>query len=521
MRAKTFYKIDSLRGDPRSEARKPKKNSVLLGQVFTPSQIADEMSQKLLEGRPATSLAILDPCVGPGTFLSALKRSGKLTRSDKIVAFDVDEAMIEQAVKVSKVLSRAQIYAEDFLVASSEHLYDLAILNPPYIRQEWIALKQLYRSEFNNTWAVDVPGTSNLYVYFLTKVIQLLKPGGKFSCIVYDSWQSTRYGQWLLSFIGKTCKNVEFHPVRQQPFDGHLIDAVIIYGTRKAASEEEDRDTIEMERPSLFSGLKGFLPIERLFSTRRGLRLKQADFFLCELAEFEGRGAVPFVKKLPGHKGFSIPSDHNEGALLISQYGSNAALLRELKRRLKLAEQNPEQNVSILTWYKERPSAWFSHGTPPKAPIIFNYYLRNRPRHINNDRIFSDNFYGLTPLSESTPLSAWIAVLNSTATCVEILSHARNQGSGLAKVQLFEYRKAAVLNVAELGSRDQRMLSKLGERLLLGCEDPSAVIKEIDDAIHKIAGHASLKQKSLMGSLQDTIAASRMPRLGRDHMVTA
>ena len=519
MRAKTYYKLDPSTGDPRSDARKPKENAVRLGQVFTPSQIADEMSIKLLQGRAATPLSILDPCVGPGTFLSALKRTGKLTNSDRLVAFDVDAAMVEQAMKVSNAPSRAQILAEDFLMAPSKQLYDLAILNPPYIRQEWIAEKQRYRHEFNKQWDIDVPGTSNLYVYFLAKVIQLLKPGGRFACIVYDSWQSTRYGQWLLAFIGKTCRDVEFHPVHQQPFDGHLIDAVVIYGTRRSEVEEGDQETIVMRRSSPFSGLKGFLPIERLFATRRGLRLKQADFFLCELAEFEAKGAVPFVKKLPGHKGFSIPNDHSEGALLVSQYGSNAALLRELKRRLKLAEQNPEQNVSILTWYRERPSVWFTHAMPPSAPIIFNYYLRNRPRHINNNRVFSDNFYGLTPLSESTPLTAWMAVLNSSAACVEILSRARNQGSGLAKVQLFEYRQAAILNVADLGSRDQRILSKLGEKLLLGCADPSAVIAEIDDAIHDIAGHASLKRKSLIETLQDTVAASRMPKPTREHVV--
>jgi adenine-specific DNA-methyltransferase len=519
MRAKTYYKLDPSTGDPRSDARKPKDNAVRLGQVFTPSQIADEMSLKLMEGRAPTPISILDPCVGPGTFLSALKRTGKLTASDKLVAFDVDAAMVEQAIKVLKVSSRAQIVAEDFLIAPSKQLYDLAILNPPYIRQEWIAEKQRYRHEFSKQWDLDVPGTSNLYVYFLAKVIQLLKPGGKFACIVYDSWQSTRYGQWLLAFIGRTCRDVEFQTVQQQPFDGHLIDAVVIYGTRRPEADEGDQEAIVMRRSSPFSGLKGFLPIERLFVTRRGLRLKQADFFLCELAEFEDRGAVPFVKKLPGHKGFNIPNNHSEGALLVSQYGSNAALLRELKRRLKLAEQNPEQNVSILTWYKERPSAWFTHGTPPKAPIIFNYYLRNRPRHINNNRIFSDNFYGLTPLVESAPLAAWIAVLNSSAACVEILSRARNQGSGLAKVQLFEYRQAAILNVADLGSRDQQILSKLGEKLLLGSADPTAVIAEIDNAIHDLAGYASLKRKSLIETLQDTVAASRMPKPARERVV--
>lgn len=519
MRAKTYYKLDPSTGDPRSDARKPKDNAVRLGQVFTPSQIADAMSVKLLQERAATPLSILDPCVGPGTFLSALKRTGKLTNSDKVVAFDIDTAMVEQAKKVSKNLSRAQIIDEDFITAPVKQLYDLAILNPPYIRQEWIAEKQRYRAEFNRQWDIDVPGTSNLYVYFLTKVIQLLKPGGRFACIVYDSWQSTRYGQWLLAFIGRTCRDVEFHPMHQQPFEGHLIDAVVIYGTRRAEDEEADPDAIVMRRSSPLSGLKGFLPIDRLFATRRGLRLKQADFFLCELAEFEDKGAVPFVKKLSGHKGFSIPKDHTEGALLVSQYGSNAALVRELKRRLKLAEQNPEQNVSILTWYKERPSAWFTHATPPSAPIIFNYYLRNRPRHINNNRIFSDNFYGLTPLSESGLLDAWMAVLNSSSACVEILARARNQGSGLAKVQLFEYRQAAILNVADLGSRDQKTLSRLGEKLLSGCADPFAVIAEIDDAIHSIAGHASLKRKSVIETLQDTVAASRMPKPTHEHVV--
>jgi hypothetical protein len=88
------------------------------------------------------------------------------------------------------------------------------------------------------------------------------------------------------------------------------------------------------------------------------------------------------------------------------------------------------------------------------------------------------------------------------------------------KVQLFEYRQAAILNVADLGPRDQRILSKLGEKLLLGYEEPAAVIAEIDNSIHDIAGHAVLKRKRLMETLQDTVAASRMPKPAHEHMVT-
>jgi hypothetical protein len=58
----------------------------------------------------------------------------------------------------------------------------------------------------------------------------------------------------------------------------------------------------------------------------------------------------------------------------------------------------------------------------------------------------------------------------------------------------------------------------LGDKLVLGCEDPSAVIAEIDNAIHDIAGHASLKRKSLMEILQNTVAASRMPKPACEHL---
>jgi hypothetical protein len=55
----------------------------------------------------------------------------------------------------------------------------------------------------------------------------------------------------------------------------------------------------------------------------------------------------------------------------------------------------------------------------------------------------------------------------------------------------------------------------------LGCDDPSTVIAEIDNAIHDIVGNASLKRKSLTETLQDTVAASRMPKPACEHLVTA
>jgi hypothetical protein len=55
-----------------------------------------------------------------------------------------------------------------------------------------------------------------------------------------------------------------------------------------------------------------------------------------------------------------------------------------------------------------------------------------------------------------------LAVLNSTVVCADILTQARNQGSGLSKVQLFEYRRIYVPDWTLLSRQGQEKLHVLG-----------------------------------------------------------
>ncbi|MEL7659197.1 MAG: hypothetical protein AAGU75_25175, partial [Bacillota bacterium] len=142
---------------------------------------------------------------------------------------------------------------------------------------------------------------------------------------------------------------------------------------------------------------------------------------------------------------FHVPEEHPEAALLVNHEDntSKEKLVSVLMSRLHAAQNAPDQNMSVLTWFEDQPENWYIHRKAPYAPLVFNYYLRNRPRHIYNPlRAYSDNFYGLSPL-EGDAL-AWLAVMNSTSVCAEIMAHSRNQGNGLAKIQLFEYRRILV-----------------------------------------------------------------------------
>lgn len=503
------------RGDPKSLARRPSEKSKLLGQVFTPAFIASYMAESLSRNCQDEEAKILDPCVGPYTFPQALLNAGMLNPKQTVTVVDVDQEMvsltdewgIEHGVNLHSI-------AADYLELPMSNEYDYAILNPPYVRQEWLDKKSHYQELFKARYGLNIPGTSNLYIYFLVKVIMDLKPRGHLISIVYDSWQSTQYGQWLLAFFRFFCNSLQIKTVSNQPFDNRLIDATIIQVIKKSDlnynsfSYEKERYT---GRGVLFD-IEGFSPVHDIFSTQRGLRLKQANFFLSSMTASSSVGATPFIKKIGKLRGYSVPEDHPEAALLIASDSDNILALNELQRRITFAEKEPEKNVAILTWFQERPDSWFLHGEAPYAPILFNYYLRNRPKHIfNSDRKYADNFYGLLPLDNISPF-AYVAVLNSTGVCAEILAHARNQGNGLSKIQLYEYRNIYVPDLRQCSERERISFHKLGLDLVERPHLCDITLENIDTLIAAVFDDPRLTRERIREVFKEVDLKARRPK---------
>jgi len=473
--------------DPKSVAGRPSEVGELLGQVFTPEDIALRMVKNLLDDRPNHPVAILDPAVGPGTFTSALFKAQNLVHGDQLVLRDIDPRMVKQTAKeVKSWESGVDLKQSDYLEENGGQ-YDFVVMNPPYVRQEWIDKKELYRKLLKRWLGVEVPGTSNLYVYFVVKALAELKPGGKMVCIVYDSWLFTKFGKWLAGILHANCSEVQTADVARQPFMGRLIDATIITATRAGGEfvcVPQENAVTSMVEPSPVSDVEGLKSVDSLFHTKRGLRLKQASFFLAKYESAEAVGATPFVKKPALIEGFVVAEDHPEAALL--QYPDeepNQRLVAEIERRIQVAKASPSKNVAILTWYIERPDTWYLHRPAPYAPLLFNYYLRSRPRHIfNENRVYADNFYGLTPLREVNPLIPF-AILNSTLVCADILFRARNQGNGLRKIQLYEYREVNIPNWEVMQPSTQQELSSLGGELARAGTGVEKTIARIDEVI--------------------------------------
>ena len=478
-------------GYPKSFARRPNSKAELLGQIITPSKTATRMASILLGSRSKKPALILDPCVGPGTFLMALKKTGLLLPDDDLVAIDVDPSMANEAKTLQVEHNKTMIINADYLQVPFNSTFDYVIMNPPYVRQEWLDRKSEYANIFKERYGWSVPGTSNSYIYFIVKAIKDLKPAGRCVCIVYDSWRSTKYGRWLIRTLEKECQSFNVIPAREHTFDGRLIDVTILDFTKNSTSHATRRIRIDLASPrsaKVFKNTEGFATIDELAYTKRGLRLKQTDFFKCSLSEVKTIGATPFVKKSSLIKGFRVPDDHPEAALLASGDAVDPRLMAGLQKRLEKALSSPEENISILNWHREYPDTWYVHSKPPFASIIFNYYLRKRPRHIFNPTYsYSDNFYGLVPKDSIDPFCVF-AVMNSTYTCVTIMTEARNQGNGLAKIQLYEYRRVRVPDWRFFDESTVQELSRLGQ-ILSNCGDiecSNRTVFEIDNLLSTV-----------------------------------
>lgn len=488
--------------EPRSEAGKPVENNKRLGQVYTPPAIADQMVAELnLLVDRWEGATILDPCIGQAALPAALLRSGIKGFNLKACELDSRLADISDAWIADNLLGSAPVIRGDFLQLDKEIIgnCDVVIANPPYIRQEWIEQKALYQTLAKRRNNTPIPGTANLYVYFLVKLIDALREGGAFAVIVYDSWFHTRYGRWLVDFLNSHCSELRAIPVRDAPFDGHLIDATILVG-RRSLTPDNSLLVPELADRSLYGNLHGFVSINSEYWTKRGLRLKQASFFMGSANDVLAHGATPFVKKPSKLTGMSVKSNHPESALLIPVNGPVKQRVRqELHRRMTKALSNPSANQSVINWFQQRPDYWDRHPSAPKAPILFNYYFRSRPRHIFNPQElhYADNYYGVRPMNGLSDAAAF-ALFNSTSVAIELQSCGRRQGNGLQKLQLFEYREARIPGAALFSQKQLDELDRLGQTLAFETAVNNGVVGKIDEVIYEAAGSCeSLRPNNL------------------------
>jgi len=111
----------------------------------------------------------------------------------------------------SSLVERAFNWEAEFPDIFADGGFDVAIGNPPYVRQKlFSSLKPYLQANYES-----YHGMADMYTYFYEKGFKLLKPGGILSYIVTNKWLRSGYGEPLRRFFA-------YHAVFEQIIDfGH------------------------------------------------------------------------------------------------------------------------------------------------------------------------------------------------------------------------------------------------------------------------------------------------------------
>ena len=118
-------------------------------------------------------------------------------RKQKLENLDRNIKVGNSLVNDRKLSDRAFDWEKEFPDVFAAGGFDVAIGNPPYVRQEYISPIKPYLQKHYQSY----DGAADLYAYFYEKGVQILKPDGILSYIVTNKWLRSGYGEALRRFF--------------------------------------------------------------------------------------------------------------------------------------------------------------------------------------------------------------------------------------------------------------------------------------------------------------------------------
>ena len=119
--------------------------------------------------------------------------------------------------------------------------FDIAIANPPYVRQEEIAPRP-YKDALLKAYPDAAGGRSDLYCYFYARALQLLKDGGMHIFVCSNSWLDVGYGAKLQEYLlDNAAIDAIYESAVERQFSTAAINTVISV-MRKESTKEATSD---------------------------------------------------------------------------------------------------------------------------------------------------------------------------------------------------------------------------------------------------------------------------------------
>ncbi|EMJ92435.1 HsdM family class I SAM-dependent methyltransferase [Leptospira alstonii] len=526
------------------------RKNKFLGQFFTPERVADFLVDWVLGAEriasTESSKRILDPAIGNGVFFeSILDKLPNLNA--EWVGFDLDiqclsssRAALENRISKSSILS---FYDRDFLLQEESQKFDVILCNPPYRKISDKNYSKELIQQFEGKSDKKLPGTANLYVFFLLKCLNLIQVGGRAAFLVPQDFFNSGYGVFIKSALQESglLHSLFLFSPQDILFDEAITSSCILllensekekksgfFWTRLKPGFFSDKsklpissvksiqtDWISFPDPEakwspIFHRLekKGekktdfekertghFVPLTEFGKFTRGIATGDNDFFLFtkEMVEVSGIPEKYFKTCIPksqyARNKIFLHSDWEE----LSQRGAKVWLLDvklEFDPNDSLALQNHLQS-GITRGVHQRflPSKrknWYTQESKSACPILASSFHRTEIRIIRNfsNVVHLTCFHGFNPASNMEEwVDALYAYLISSVSKKDLETRRREYARGLWKVEPGDLNSLWVPDFRKLDSHTQKELQSLVSDLKQArssSEKESSILLRID-----------------------------------------
>jgi adenine-specific DNA-methyltransferase len=465
-----------------------------LGQFATPPALADEIVQVAKGFLPHDDpIDFLEPAFGTGSFFSALLRNSNRGEIGRCQGYEIDPQYGERAQELWQDTPLLLNVADFTLMtppASEAERFGLLVTNPPYVRHHHIRTKEKHRlrARAKQIIGVEPSGLSGLYTYFVYLAHPWLREGGIGAWLIPSEFMYVNYGSQLREYLLRQVTLLRIHRFDPQEvlFDDALVSSSVVL-----LRKEKPQDTHEvlvtyggsLTEPSLSRWVSSDelrrlpkwrnlyqeptrrkreddgIPLEDIFSIRRGLATGANDFFIMKPEEAKSRDLPPqFLRPI-------LPSPRYLEADKIESQDGHMPDIKEQRVLLScnLTEEEIRERYPGLWDYllegKRRGiherylcrhrSPWYSQEEREAAPLLCSYMGRvtenGSPFRFflnRSEAVVPNTYLNLYPtpglqrlLADQPDLVEKILEALQEITTEDLVSNGRTYGGGLHKME--------------------------------------------------------------------------------------
>lgn len=284
------------------------------GATFTPKDLADYLSGRILSYVDKKNVTILDPACGDGELLLSIAKQLFACNSDfTLHGYDLSNEYLataqERLLQYDNNLTNGD-FLEFVNIEQSQltlnfsstnkplnEFADIVIANPPYVRTQILGSEQaqLLAQKF------DLKGRVDLYYPFLMAMTASLKVGGIIGVITSNRYLSTKSGESIRKYLDENYEIIEIIDLGDTKlFDAAVLPAIFI-GRKK-----KNLCALALSKPAKFikiyeelNGYKGELkPVSSIYDV---LKNSASGYFSINTKRYKKTDGILMCHTTKGH----------------------------------------------------------------------------------------------------------------------------------------------------------------------------------------------------------------------------